>query len=60
MKINLKDYPNFIEAYTNDGCYSWGDSLHSAGYRSANGYELGMYEFELDEVEFTWFVLRWS
>ena len=60
MKIHLIDYPKFREAYEEDGCYSWEESLHNAGYRSADGDDLPMMVYELAEHEYTWFVLRWS
>ena len=60
MKIDLRNYPKFVAAYENDGKLSWEQSLHTAGFKSANGDEMLIWEYKLDDEEFTWFVLRWS
>lgn len=62
--FNLLDYPRFIEAYKNDNAISWCVSLRNAGYDSAiqcnwsNTNSLSM--FAMKDVQYTWFVLRWS
>ena len=61
MKFYLSDFPRFKQAYFTDHYRTWGDSLRNNGYPSTNELvevEVGLYE--MDDHEYTWFVLRWS
>lgn len=66
MKFKLHDYKKFKEEYWNDGHVNWLHSLRAHGYPSTNQVYIGndVFEgdcvYEMDDIEFTHFVLRWS
>lgn len=65
MRFRLGDYENFKDEYRCDGNTSWLASLREHGYPSTNQLfnpngSLLPELFEMDDIEFTWFVMRWS
>ena len=65
MRFKLHDYENFKDEYRYDGNTSWLASLREHGYPSTNQLynpngSLLPEVFEMDDIEFTHFVLRWS
>lgn len=58
IKFHLRDFPRFRQEYKYDNARDWDESLHNAGYRSAEYIpEIG--EWEMEEAEYTLFILRW-
>ena len=65
MRFKLHDYEKFKDEYQFDGNTSWLASLREHGYPSTNqifNSDGSLYPevFEMDDIEFTHFVLRWS
>jgi len=61
MIFNLGKFPKFKIEYANDEYETWGESLRNNGYPSARvcDYDELVY-YEMDDLEYTLFVLRWS
>ena len=61
MIIDIRNYPKFMREYEDEWHYTWEQSFHTAGFKSATRREeMLIWEYELDDEEYTWFVLRWS
>ena len=58
IKFNLKNFPKYREEHQDDVYSTWIESLQSNGYPSTKN--IGMWEFEMDDFEYTHFVLKWS
>lgn len=56
--FRLVDFPKFRDEYLNDGYETWGESLRNNGYPSTQ--VVGAEMFEMDDIEYTHFVLRFS
>ena len=55
--IKITNFPKFLEYYRNTPG-SWLSTLHNNGYPSAK--MMGDYNYELNDLEYTHFVLRWT
>ena len=60
MKFYLEDFQNFKNAYRYDEYDSWLDSLRNNGYPSSKVVSYHNDLYEMDDIEYTWFVLNWS
>jgi len=56
--LELYKFPRFSKEYQDDKRESWGESLRNNGYPSAR--EISTLVFEIDGVEYTHFILKWS
>lgn len=59
MKIDMNFFPKFYHHIKNDRYNSWEESLWANGFKSAQQ-ETGSSYVELNEKDYTWFILKWS
>ena len=62
MIFYMRSFPKFMKEFFDDECNTWEESLRNNGYPSAQ-YDLMNGDFEIiemDNIEYTHFVLRWS
>lgn len=71
IKFNLKNFPKYREEHQDDDFITWAGSLQNNGYPSSKSigiwetksirmWEIDVWEFEMDDFEYTHFVLKWS
>lgn len=58
MQFLLRNFPKFKDEHCYDEYSSWEESLQNNGYPSA--VSLNGLLYEMDDYEYTHFVLRWS
>jgi hypothetical protein len=57
MIFNIRDFPKFWDAHIGDNI-PWETHLHNDGYSSAK--HTSFLRFEMADIEYTHFVLKWS
>jgi|LakMenE01Jun11ns_1017448.scaffolds.fasta_scaffold6989784_1 hypothetical protein len=60
MIFNLMGFPKFRRFAAGDGYDTWEASLRNNGFPSARVHDYNDLIYEMDDIEYTWFVLRWS
>jgi hypothetical protein len=62
MYFNLRDFPKFWRYYSRiaEDKRSWIYCFHDDGFPSVKQVAQSWYTVEMDDDEYTWFVLKWS